>query len=281
MEKHIACLLEACRQLGLAHETLDREGNLVRAAICERWEYFQLSKTPFNSEVMHGICRDKMHTYQLLSGSVAMPRTLAFLDVELEAKYRHYLEYHSLEAILDRIEQEFVYPLVIKRNRGYLGVNVYLSGDRSAAARALREVFNQRSKHYDYLALAQELVPTREEYRLVCAFGTPVLIYQRGSGRAFNARYWEVAEQRATLVRDPTLEQELMELVRPVYATLPMGFVGLDIIRSTDGKLYLIELNSSPRFDHVIESSGQACVIEMYKKTLGLYREGRCGRLPV
>ncbi len=60
-----------------------------------------------------------------------------------------------------------------------------------------------------------------------------------------------------------------MEFVRPVYATLPIGFVGFDIVRSTDGQLYLLELNSSPRFDHVIDGNGQACVIEMYKKDPG------------
>ena len=273
MEKQIACLIKACRELGLAYEQLDREGNFLRVAVGERWEYFQLSKTPFNSEVMHGICRDKMHSHQLLSGRVRMPRTLPFLDVALEAKYRQYLEFDSLDAILTRIDSELAYPLVIKRNRGYLGINVHLCEDRSRAETALREIFDQRSKHYDYLALAQEFVPTREEFRLVCAFGTPVLTYQRGGGLPFNARYWEVARQRASLVLDPALEQELMEFIRPVYATLPIGFVGFDIIRSADGKLYLLELNSSPRFDHIIEGSGRACVVEMYRKTLSLYLE--------
>jgi len=275
MEKHIACLVKACRELGLAYEPLDREGNFLRVDIGGRWEYFQLSKTPFNSEVMHGICRDKMHSYQLLNGSVRMPRTLSFLDVELEKKYRDYLELASVDAILERIEREFRYPLVIKRNRGYLGINVYLCPDRTRALSALGAIFDQRSKHYDYLALAQEFVPTREEFRLVCAFGKPVLTYRRGNGRLFNARYWELAQQRASLVPDPGLEQELVEFVRPVYATLPIDFVGFDVVRSTEGKLYLLELNSSPRFDHVIDGNGQACVIEMYKKTLGLYLERR------
>lgn len=277
MEKHIKCLIEACRGIGLDYEQLDREGNFLRVAFGDRWDYFQLSKTPFNSEVMHGICRDKMHTYQLLSRSVRMPRTLSFLDVALETKYRQYLEFGSLDAILTRIDSEFAYPLVVKRNRGYLGINVHLCQDRSGAETALRDIFDPRSKHYDYLALAQEFIPTREEYRLVCAFGTPVLLYRRGRGRPFNARYWEVAQETANLVRDPRLEQELMRLVQPVYTTLALGFVGFDIVRGTDGELYLLELNSSPRFDHVIDGSGGSCVVEMYRKTLGLYLDRRQG----
>lgn len=277
MEKHIRCLIEACRALGLGYEQLDREGNFLRVAITGHWEYFQLSKTPFNSEVMHGICRDKMHSYQLLGGSVRLPRTLSFLDVNLESKYRAYLELDSLDAIVKRAEAEFDYPLVVKRNRGYLGINVRLCQDRAEVKTALRQVFDQRSKHYDYLALAQEFIPTREEYRLVCAFGTPVLIYRRGSGRLFNARYWELAEERANLVQDPALEQALMEFVRPVYATLPLGFVGFDIVRGTDDQLYLLELNSSPRFDHVIDGNGPGCVVDMYRKTLGLYLDRRSG----
>jgi glutathione synthase/RimK-type ligase-like ATP-grasp enzyme len=273
MEKQIACLVAACRRLGLAYELLDREGNFVRVGIGERWEYFQLSRTPFNSEVIHGICRDKMHTYQALSGAVNMPRTLSFLDLELEPKYRHYLELESLDAILERIERALTYPLVVKRNRGYLGIHVYLCPDRGAAETALRRIFDQRSKHYDYLALAQEFVATGEEFRLVCAYGTPVLTYRRGKGRLFNLRYWENDRHGAHVVEDPALEQELLAFVEPVQAILRPGFVGFDIIRSRAGRLYLIELNSSPRFDHVIEGSGETCVIEMYARTLSLYRE--------
>ncbi len=184
MEKHIACLVKACRALGLAYEPLDREGNFLRVDIGDHWEYFQLSKTPFNSEVMHGICRDKMHSYQLLNGSVRMPRTLSFLDVELEEKYRDYLELDSLDAILERIEREF------RLSAGDQAQSRLSRHQRASVPRPLEGASRpaRRSSISDPSTTTispwpRSSFPTREEFRLVCAFAKPVLTYRRGSGQ--------------------------------------------------------------------------------------------------
>ncbi len=137
---------------------------------------------------------------------------------------------------------------------------------------AIETVFDKHSHLYDYVALAQEFIPTAHEYRLVCYRRTPVLAYARSGGPStFNARYWESASARAVLIEQAALLDELAAFVRPVYGVLDLGFVGFDIVRAVDGRLYLLELNSGPRFDRVIATNGTRPVIAMYKTVLSAW----------
>ncbi|TMP27747.1 hypothetical protein CWB99_13725 [Pseudoalteromonas rubra] len=270
MERQVACLVEACQQLGLKYECIDREQNLVRVYFNHGVEYFELNKTPFNSESVYGICRDKMHSYQAFNQAVTMPQTLSFLDPNVPQEHRHYLEYQSMDEILAATEAHFGYPVVVKSNSGALGINVHLCEDRASLRVAYNEIFNAQSKHYDYLALAQAYVKNKAEYRLVCGFGEPLLAYKRGMAQTFNVRYWEKNEV-ATLEQDKALLNTLFEFVKPVFELASIGFVGFDIILGQDDRFYLIELNSSPKFNHLIIDNpklGPDAVTGMYKKML-------------
>lgn len=270
MEKNIQCLVQACRNLGIRYEHLDKEKNFLRVMLCGSWEYFQIYKTPFNSEVVYGVCKDKAHTYDLLAPVVRMPNTASFLDWNTDLEYKKYVNYHSETEVVEAMENQFEYPLIIKRNKGALGQNVYLCNERCHAILALDKVFNKESKHYDYVALAQQYIRTKKEYRFVCAFGEPVLTYQRGNTSGFNKRYWERGG-KAILIEDLKIINALHRFVKPVFDWITIGFVGFDIIKGEDNKLYLIELNSSPKFNHVIEGNGQNCVTDMYEKALALF----------
>lgn len=276
MEKHIYCLIEACNILNVDFEFIDKEQNFVRLNIAGSWEYFQLSKTPFNNEVMYGICKDKMHTYELLKSTLRLPETISFLDFSVDEKYKKYVEFESSSAIVDEIEKRLGFPVVIKRNKGALGECVFLCMDKEEASIRIMEIFDRNSSNYDYVALAQQFIPTTNEYRLVCTFGTPVLAYERGNANNFNVKYWESGEL-ATLIEDTELIKELHNFVKPVYQQVSLGLVGFDIIRGNDSRLYLIELNSSPRFDHIIEGSGEECVIKMYQKSIELLQQKKEG----
>jgi len=272
MEKHIKCLIKACDNLNITFAPIDKESNFLRIDVSGKYEYFQVNRTPFNSEVVYCICKDKMHSYELVYDKINMPKTLSFLDCQVDEKYRKYIKHDSELAVIAAIESELEYPVVIKKNQGALGENVYLCRNRDDATTAIQTIFNKQSNTYDYIALAQQYIPTQEEYRLVCAFGKPVLTYQRGNASEFNKEYWLHGED-ALLIEDLKLIDELYQFVKPIYSIIDIGFVGFDIIRGKDDKLYLIELNSSPRFDHIIDASGEKCVIEMYEKSLSLFSE--------
>lgn len=185
MEKNIKCLVEACNNLGIKYEWVDKESNFLRIMLCGVWEYFRINKTPFNSEVVYSICKDKMHTFHLLSNTVRMPDTISFLDWKIDEKYRKYLKHPTEESVIREIKNKFTFPLIVKQNSGALGQNVFLCRDREETVNAINEIFNSGSKYYDYIALAQQFIDTKEEYRLICAFGKPVMTYKRGNASGF------------------------------------------------------------------------------------------------
>lgn len=267
MEKQIISLIKACEHIGLTHHFIDAEKNLVQVTFPWGVEYFQINKTPFNREVVMGLFRDKKHTYDLLHAHINMPKTRSFLDFDVPMEYRHYCNHHSIPEIVDAMTSEFQFPVIVKCNSGALGIGVYLCQDQQQASHAFQEIFNKQSKDYDYLALAQQFVPTQLEYRLVCAFGEPLLAYQRGNTSGFNARYWD-KEEIATLVTNPEILQRLQDFVKPIFKQLEIGFVGCDIILSEENELFLIELNSSPKFNNFIKNNDESHVVEMYIQAL-------------
>lgn len=270
MEKNIKCLITALEECGIRQQFIDRNSNFFRADI-NGWKYFQINKTPFNSEVEYHICRDKMHSYTLLSPVVRMPKTLSFIDFGIHDKYKKYLKTPTLEHAIEEVETAFTYPVVIKMNGGALGDNVFKCNNRDEAEAAFQEIFRD-SKNYDYVALAQEYIPAVEEYRLVCAFGEPVLAYKRGNAKGFNVKYWQQGEQ-AQLMTDAEKIAELHAFVKPTYQELDIGYAGFDIILAEDGTYSLIEVNSSPKTDNIVDSDGERCIIDMYKRVIGLYQQ--------
>lgn len=267
MQHHIRCLTEACKQLKVAFSFLDEEHNLVELRIHQKSFLFQSNRTPFNTEALAGICLDKGHTWQVLHQLVRMPQTLAFMDVHVPPQYQHYLRYHTREAIIAEIENTLTYPLVVKRNRGALGNNVFLCHNRADVVAALERIYNKALPGYDYVALAQEFIPSRQEYRLVCFRGEPVLLYERYAGdNLFKALYWENAEGRPILVEDEALIREQMAFLQPMFQRLCPGYVGVDLVRSVSGEWVLLELNSGPRVDHFIAFNGPERIVAMYAR---------------
>lgn len=272
MEKQISILRMACEQLGLESHFIDQNNNVLQVQFPWGIEYFRINRTPFNSEVAAALCRDKMHTFELLSQHVNLPYTRLYLDPHTEEKYQQYLACHSIEAIVTEVEQHFSFPVVVKMNSGSLGAGVFLCQTRKEAQQAFDTIFNHQSFQYDYAALAQQYIPNKIEYRLVCAFEEPVLLYQRGQTTGFNARYWENKEV-AINVTDPEIIDRLMAFVSPIYQQLDLGFAGFDIIQDEQDELHLIEINSAPQFNHFLENNEPDWVLNMYCETLTLFIE--------
>lgn len=270
MERQISALTQACDHLKLDYRFIDQEQNVLQLAMPWGYEYFQIGRTPFNKEVVWGLLRDKKHSYDLFHDCVNMPQTLAYLDPNVPEEYRHYSQFNSLEAITKNIASSLDFPVVIKPNAGALGTGVSFCRNEKETYQALSQIFNKQSHTYDYVALAQRFVSTQKEYRLVCAFGEPVLLYQRGSTTGFNAQYWHKGE-KAIHLDDISLIKRLTEFVLPVYQNLDIGFVGFDIIQTEKDELFLIELNSSPKFNNFIIANKAEPIVDMYIRTLELF----------
>jgi len=125
MNTSTECLTKACTELGIPFESLDANQSVIKVQVQEGPLFFHGNKTPFNSEAMSQICKDKDHTFQLLGKFIKMPQTVSFMDFNVQPKYHKYLELHSVEEILTEVDRCFYYPMVIKRNRGRKGNNVF------------------------------------------------------------------------------------------------------------------------------------------------------------
>lgn len=268
MEINIQCLIAACDNLNIGYQYLDINKNFVMVELHDGL-LFKSNVTPFNTEVMSAICKDKEYSYRLLHNRIAMPKTIGFIDFNVQDKYHKYVRYNSKSSILDAIEKEFTYPVVVKKNRGALGINVFLCQDRNMASLALEQIFNRNDCSYDYIALAQEYIQPEKEFRAVFFRGECLLCYQRISeDKKFGVRYWDTNMGHALDVDSPEDLSALAEFVHPSLSLLGLDYIGFDIIKSIHDKYFLIELNSGPKFNNYVDSCGPKKVIAMYEKIL-------------
>ncbi len=159
------------------------------------------------------------------------------------------------------------YPLVIKRNRGCQGHNVFLCQNQEEMITAIRTVFDKRTPWYDFVVLAQEYIPTQSEYRLVCFRRKPVFAYERyAEGVDFKVEYWETG--KVIPITDEDRLNELHSVIKSTFPALDVGFGGFDISYGHDDNQYLLEINARPLFDHFAEECGNETVITMYHNIL-------------
>ncbi len=268
MEAHIKCLTQACINKHIKYQYLDAEKNFIKVAV-GKGLLFQQNRTPFNTEVIASICKDKEHTYQLLHKRIAMPKTIGFLDFNTHEKYQKYVNYPSLQAIVNKIEQEFSYPVVIKRNSGALGINVFLCHDKESVETALKNIFNRNSCRYDYIALAQAYIQPKQEFRVVFFHNELLLCYQRVSeDSAFGAHYWDSDKGHALHIDDPQELSALTQFIQPALALSGLTYVGFDIIKNRHEEYYLLEMNSGPKYNNYIQSCGEKEIIALYERIL-------------
>jgi len=268
VETHIKCLTQACDKQNIKYQSLDDEKNVIKVALGDGL-LFQQNRTPFNTEVIASICKDKGHAYQILNKQIAMPKTIGFLDFNTHDHFQKYVNYPSQEAIISEIERAFSYPVVVKRNRGALGINVFFCRDRSAVKAALDEIFNRNSCSYDYIALAQEYIQPKQEFRVVFFRKEHILCYQRVSeNKEFGLRYWDTNKGHALPINDPEELSALTKFIKPALELPGLNYVGFDIIKNHQGEYCLLEMNSGPKYNHYIQSCGEGKIITMYEKML-------------
>ena len=274
MLDQIACLREACDALGLKYQALDRERNLTLVEINGRNRLFQLSRTPLLNDAAAGACRDKAHAYALLEGHAPMPFSRSYLDPDTRPEYRVYVEFPDHQRMADDIERRFGYPVVIKPNQGSKGLKVRLCADRGQLLAAIDAIFSGADRHYDYVLLAQTPIRAKAEYRVVAVPGEVLLTYRRcGAEVGFGARYWERPGGRPEVIHDEARLRRFQTFLEPVWARMDLGYAGFDVLEDGDGKLWLLELNSQPRFKNLIESGEREAVVRLYRRLLSRMRD--------
>ncbi len=272
--KHLAYLKQVCLDLEIPFEVKDKHGNLIMVQSGGpngRRHYFANFATPFNDASVVKICADKEFTYHLLQDQIAMPRTVGFLDPDLNRRFAAYRSHNDRTQIIKAIEAEFAYPLVVKMNQGLQGKNVFLCRNSSALTKALAQIYNKRSPAYDYVALAQTYIKRQAEYRLLTFRGRLIFAYEKNTAEAAfagNLSPLHYLNAKANLVVDEQLLAELADFVQPLFAVLDFQFGGIDVLVDPTGQKYLLELNTNPGFDLFLRDNDPAPLIRMYEDLL-------------
>ncbi|QSJ18504.1 alpha-L-glutamate ligase [Nostoc sp. UHCC 0702] len=271
MNTNIRLLIAACEQLNMKFEILHANHNLMRVFINEKPYYFTNFCTPFLSQSISQIFKDKDYTYSLLKDKVSVPTTKAFLSPFCDEKYKTYLVYQDIDSILEVIKQTLLMPIIVKRNSGSSGNNVFLCQTEEDIKLSLKQIFDVKSKDYDDVALAQEYIDIAHEYRAIIFKNELLLLYEKSKAEAkyvgnLSPLHWEGA--KAIHITEKKLISAIKNFIKPIYQDFSIDYGGFDIALDKNGKYWLIEINSHPNFDIFIRNNSEAIIVEMFKKML-------------
>ncbi len=179
MLNNIRLTIKACDELNIPYENLHKDQNIIKVKIKEKEHFFVNYSTPLISQSIAQILKDKEYTYQLLKRIISQPKTVAFLSPFSDLKYQQYLKFKNIEEIINQIVNQFQFPLILKRNKGTSGNNVFLCHNKLAIESSLKQIFNLHSKNYDYVALAQNFIKIKKEYRVIFLKQKLILAYEK------------------------------------------------------------------------------------------------------
>ena len=271
MLDNVSLLIQACKNLNITYEIIYPAENLVKIKLNSKQHYFCNYSTPLINQALAYLIKDKEYTYHILNKKVKLPRTVGFLSPFCDTKYKIYLKFSSIQDIVLEIKENFKTPVIVKRNSGARGHNVFLCQNQHEIATALKEIFNINSNKYDYVALAQEFIDIKSEYRAVFLNKELVLLYEKDITDAkfignLSPLHWDGA--KAKYINDPQILSEIANFARPIFEELDLDYAGLDIVLDRNNQYWLIEINSHPNYSIFTRDNGEEPVLKIFEKML-------------
>jgi glutathione synthase/RimK-type ligase-like ATP-grasp enzyme len=270
MLDNISLLLQACDNLNISYEIIYPTENLVRIKLNNKHHYFCNYSTPLINQAVSKIIKDKEYTYHILKKKVKLPRTIGFLSPFCDVQYKIYLKFPTIEDIILEIKENFEIPVIVKRNSGSSGHNVFLCQNQDEIENSLKEIFNINGR-YDYIALAQEFIAIKSEYRAVFLNKELVLLYEKDVSNAtfignLSPLHWDGA--KAKYINNPEILSEITNFAKPIFEELDLNYAGLDIVLDQDNKYWLIEINSNPNYTIFTRDNGNEHVLKVFEKII-------------
>lgn len=142
------------------------------------------------------------------------------------------------ELLIERAENTFGYPFILKSNTGSHGDSNYLVNNRAEAEKATED-------EPDTDFLAQQFCPNNCDYR-VLIMGNKELVFKRQGGSSTHINNVSKGG-KATMARDE-LSPDIITKSRELAKSLHLNTAGIDIIPNIKtGQLYFLEINSQPQ----------------------------------
>ncbi len=276
LNKTTTIVKKVCDEFGFNSEFIDEANVILRVNFEDRGEgreshLFIANNSGLNDEAVRKICGDKFYTYLLLRDEVNQPSTFSFIDPGAEDIYEDYGNFDSNKEIIDKIQENHGFPILVKANSLSRGINIFKCNNYEQVASAVENIFNKNSKNYDHVLVSQDYIYSQKEYRVLVYDQKIMFMYQKDNINGsfvgnLSPLHWE--NSKAVLVSDQDLWNEVQEFIKPIFSKFSLKYGGLDIIRDKNGELFLIEINTQPGFSYFIRDNSDAEVVKMYRKIL-------------
>lgn len=273
MRKQQQALIIACDKLGVKYTVIGQDKIAIK--LHTNPPLFSINHlNPFISYATSRLLKDKSLTYQLLNKKITMPKQISFFDPNTNQEHSEFVKYKDINQILSKIEKEFTYPVIVKKNQGSIGVNVFKCENKNQVAQSLNKIFDKNSRHYDYIALVESYIDIAFEYRVITIQNKIELLYLKDNRNAKfigNLSPLHFEGSKAVDINDKKLFTQFEEFIAPVFDEIDIPYAGFDIAIDSNNKMWLIEVNGSPSFEIYIRDNATKKVEGFYSKCLKLY----------
>lgn len=259
-------------------------------------------KFDLNPHALGEICDDKYALYELLKthNLPIVDHHLAYLPNNQESYAQGCNNIEYLKELFHQNEES----VVLKINNGTCGEGVYHITDE----RNLEKSYKDLEKYNCSLSLCP-FMKVENEYRVIMFHNNPELIYKKelpivyGDGKStikellikFNYEYFKNYNEnnkdlilkkneeyiynwkfnlsggaKISLDIQKNLKNEILNLAKTVSKTIGLEFGSIDIIKTLDNKLYVLEINSGVMMDNLIKelNNGYDIAKKIYTKAI-------------
>ena len=264
------CIMKACHSLNIPYSICDEVGNWVCVRLNGKEHHFSMGRTSFNSESIHKVARDKEYCYRWIKDYLHSPKTASYVDPNGGDSCEGYFKLKDHNEIAKDIETKFLYPFILKRNSGAEGSNVFLIKNRQTLLKGLKSIYNKRSKDYDTVALAQEFIKIKKEYRVIWFRGQVMMMYEKeiNADNKVHLSPFKNIESKARLIEKDSEEYLKIKdfLKEGKYRLNSFEFAGVDVAIDARGRFWIIEINTMPGFNYLTRDNGDEALVKMYKR---------------
>ncbi len=190
----------------------------------------------FNRAHAIALCDNKYETLRVLarSGAYRIPRSVLAPMTFSGVGYTN-------TAFLDRVEQLFGYPMVVKECYGSFGMQVFLAREREELVRLTRERGGVPFLYQEFIASS-----AGRDVRLQVVGDRVVAAMERRSEQDFRANITAGGKMR---LFQPDVSWETLAV--DVCRELGLDFGGVDILFGADGEPVICEVNSNAHFQNI------------------------------
>lgn len=276
MVSSAALIKQACDKIGIKCQPVTKDGVVMLLELKNGFHYTYNFSLGLITNSQSKICHDKAYQYEIFEGTLPLPKTKTFVDPD-NIRFKEFATNSSRTEIAKIIMKNLSFPIILKKNRGSEGINIFLANNETEIDRAISKIFNFSSANYDHVLLAQQYIKPQAEYRVIIFQGKIELVYEklRSKQGTSNLSPLHSPGSKAVKISDQNLIEKMQKIVSELYKAFPINYAGLDIIMDDGGKLWLIEINSDPSYSFFIRDNGEETIINLFSKMFSDLAEGR------